>query len=169
MAVADIVFTCSLSALLICTLEIGRVQPQEMVKRVPVCSRRVTRRADRPENRRRKSAARGITHLPVRPINPHARPRERGRRRAGVHHPTVGRGHGDADREGGAPEAGFAPGGVPRRHTERDPRGREAAHPKELVRALREAKAGHGPGTVAKALADLTTAGDLVNPKDKKG
>lgn len=40
---------------------------------------------------------------------------------------------------------------------------------KELVRALREARAGHGPGTVAKALADLTTAGDLVNPKDKKG
>jgi hypothetical protein len=27
----------------------------------------------------------------------------------------------------------------------------------------------HGPGTVAKALADLTAAGELVNPKDKKG
>jgi hypothetical protein len=40
---------------------------------------------------------------------------------------------------------------------------------KQLVRILREAKKGHGPGTVAKALADLTTAGALVNPKDKRG
>ena len=30
-------------------------------------------------------------------------------------------------------------------------------------------KKGLGTGTVAKALANLTTAGELVNPKDKKG
>lgn len=40
---------------------------------------------------------------------------------------------------------------------------------KEIIRALKAAKKNHGPGTVAKALADLTTAGELVNPKDKKG
>jgi hypothetical protein len=40
---------------------------------------------------------------------------------------------------------------------------------KEIVRALRLAGKNHGPGTVAKALADLTTAGELVNPQDKKG
>jgi hypothetical protein len=40
---------------------------------------------------------------------------------------------------------------------------------KEVVRALKDAGAGHGPGTVAKALADLTAAGELVNPRDKKG
>src|SRR4051794_28786379 len=40
---------------------------------------------------------------------------------------------------------------------------------KEVVRALKLAGKGHGPGTVAKALADLTAAGELVNPKDKKG
>lgn len=40
---------------------------------------------------------------------------------------------------------------------------------KELVRALREAKTPHGPGTVAKALAELTAGGELVNPKDKRG
>jgi hypothetical protein len=40
---------------------------------------------------------------------------------------------------------------------------------KEIVRALKLAGKQHGPGTVAKALADLTAAGALVNPKDKKG
>lgn len=40
---------------------------------------------------------------------------------------------------------------------------------KQLVRVLREGKKGHGPGTVAKALADLTASGALVNPKDKRG
>jgi hypothetical protein len=40
---------------------------------------------------------------------------------------------------------------------------------KEVVRALREANRPHGPGTVAKALADLTNPGDLVNARDKRG
>ena len=40
---------------------------------------------------------------------------------------------------------------------------------KEVVRALRAAGAPHGAGTVGKALADLTAAGDLVNPRDKRG
>jgi hypothetical protein len=40
---------------------------------------------------------------------------------------------------------------------------------KDVVRALRSAGKSHGPGTVAKALADLTAAGELVNPRDKKG
>jgi hypothetical protein len=40
---------------------------------------------------------------------------------------------------------------------------------KQLVRILRDARAGHGPGTVAKALADLTAAGELVNRRDKRG
>ncbi|HJZ54698.1 MAG TPA: hypothetical protein VKE74_07045 [Gemmataceae bacterium] len=40
---------------------------------------------------------------------------------------------------------------------------------KEVVKALREAGKEHGVGTVAKALADLTGSGELVNPKDKKG
>jgi hypothetical protein len=40
---------------------------------------------------------------------------------------------------------------------------------KEVVRALREARKPHGPGTVAKALAELTKSGELVNPLDKKG
>ena len=40
---------------------------------------------------------------------------------------------------------------------------------KEVVKALKVAGKRHGPGTVAKALADLTAAGELVNPKDKKG
>jgi len=40
---------------------------------------------------------------------------------------------------------------------------------KQLVKALRGAKAGHGPGTVAKALADLTNTGELVNTRDKRG
>jgi hypothetical protein len=37
------------------------------------------------------------------------------------------------------------------------------------LRALKSAGERHGPGTVAKALGDLTAAGELVNPKDKKG
>jgi hypothetical protein len=40
---------------------------------------------------------------------------------------------------------------------------------KQVVKALRAAGVGHGPGTVAKALADLTAAGELVNPRDKRG
>ena len=40
---------------------------------------------------------------------------------------------------------------------------------KEIVRALRSAGAAHGPGTVAKALADLTRAGEITNPRDKRG
>src|SRR5687768_3282367 len=35
---------------------------------------------------------------------------------------------------------------------------------KEVVKALREAGKDHGQGTIAKALADLTAAGELVNP-----
>lgn len=46
--------------------------------------------------------------------------------------------------------------------------GRALTH-KQLVRALREANKPHGPGTVMKALAELTRTGELVNPKDKKG
>lgn len=49
---------------------------------------------------------------------------------------------------------------------------RDAGRPltrKQLVRQFRDARAGHGPGTVAKALADLTKAGELVNLKDKRG
>jgi hypothetical protein len=49
---------------------------------------------------------------------------------------------------------------------------REAVRPltcKEVVRALKSAGKEHGPGTVAKALADLTAAKELVNPKDKRG
>jgi hypothetical protein len=48
----------------------------------------------------------------------------------------------------------------------------EAGRPltrKQLVRVLRERGTGHGPSTVAKALADLTAAGELVNRKDKRG
>jgi hypothetical protein len=40
---------------------------------------------------------------------------------------------------------------------------------KEVVRALREVGNDHGAGTVAKALADLTAAGTLVNLRDKRG
>ena len=40
---------------------------------------------------------------------------------------------------------------------------------KEVVRAVRDAGFGHGPGTVAKALADLTAAGALLNPRDHRG
>ena len=46
--------------------------------------------------------------------------------------------------------------------------GRAMTH-KQLVRALREAGTPHGPGTVMKALAELTRTRELVNPKDKKG
>ncbi len=40
---------------------------------------------------------------------------------------------------------------------------------KEVVRVLASAGKGHGPGTVARALADLMAAGELANPNDKKG
>ena len=40
---------------------------------------------------------------------------------------------------------------------------------KQVVRAVRAAGHDHGPGTVAKALADLTAAGELINPRDKRG
>ncbi len=40
---------------------------------------------------------------------------------------------------------------------------------KEVLKALKAAGKKHGPGTVAKALADLTAAGTLVNLKDKRG
>jgi hypothetical protein len=40
---------------------------------------------------------------------------------------------------------------------------------KEVLRALKEAGARHGPGTVAKALADLTASRELVNRRDKRG
>lgn len=46
--------------------------------------------------------------------------------------------------------------------------GRALTH-KQLVRVLREAGRPHGPGTVMKALAELTRAGELVNPKDRRG
>jgi hypothetical protein len=40
---------------------------------------------------------------------------------------------------------------------------------KEVVRALKDSGAGHGAGTVAKALADRTRSRELINPRDKKG
>ncbi|WP_439626133.1 hypothetical protein [Gemmata sp.] len=40
---------------------------------------------------------------------------------------------------------------------------------KEVLRVLKAAGKRHGPGTVAKALADLTAAGELVNPRDRRG
>lgn len=46
---------------------------------------------------------------------------------------------------------------------------RRALTLKEIVKALRDAQRGHGPGTVTKALAELTRSGDLVNPRDKRG
>jgi hypothetical protein len=46
---------------------------------------------------------------------------------------------------------------------------KQALTRKEIIRALKSAGKNHGPSTVAKALADLTNAGELVNPKDKKG
>ncbi len=45
----------------------------------------------------------------------------------------------------------------------------QAVTRKQIVKALRVAGKEHGPGTVAKALADLTAAGEFVNPKDKQG
>ncbi|VTT98991.1 unnamed protein product [Gemmataceae bacterium] len=44
-----------------------------------------------------------------------------------------------------------------------------AATRKEVLRGLKAAGKKHGPGTVAKALADLTAAGELVNPRDGRG
>jgi hypothetical protein len=38
-----------------------------------------------------------------------------------------------------------------------------------MARALKDTGASHGAGTVMKALAELTAAGELVNHKDKKG
>src|SRR5262245_67910 len=40
---------------------------------------------------------------------------------------------------------------------------------KEVVKGLKSAGKDHGPSTIAKALADLTATGELVNPKDKRG
>ncbi|MDB5308079.1 MAG: hypothetical protein JWO38_2281 [Gemmataceae bacterium] len=40
---------------------------------------------------------------------------------------------------------------------------------KQVLKALRSAGMDHGFGTIAKALADLTAAGELVNPRDKRG
>lgn len=40
---------------------------------------------------------------------------------------------------------------------------------KQVLKALRAAGRVHGYGTVAKALADLTACGVLLNPKDKRG
>ena len=40
---------------------------------------------------------------------------------------------------------------------------------KQVVRGLKDAGKAHGLGTVAKALAELTTGKELENPKDKKG
>ena len=37
------------------------------------------------------------------------------------------------------------------------------------MRALKDTGAKHGPGTVAKALADLTSSRELVNRRDKRG
>ena len=37
------------------------------------------------------------------------------------------------------------------------------------MRALKDAGRGHGLGTVAKALAELTRSAALVNPKDRRG
>lgn len=40
---------------------------------------------------------------------------------------------------------------------------------KEIIRALKDAKAGHGVGTIAKALAELTASGEMVNTRDRRG
>ncbi len=40
---------------------------------------------------------------------------------------------------------------------------------RQVMRALRERGTPHGPGTVAKALAELTAAGELVNRLDRRG
>src|SRR5215510_2402718 len=39
----------------------------------------------------------------------------------------------------------------------------------QVLSADHSCRAGHGPGTVAKALADLTKAGELLNPQDRRG
>jgi hypothetical protein len=47
-----------------------------------------------------------------------------------------------------------------------------AGHPltrKEVIRALKDAKTGHGVGTIAKALAELTASGEMVNTRDRRG
>lgn len=38
---------------------------------------------------------------------------------------------------------------------------------RQLVQVLRDRGTSHGPGTVAEALAELTTAGELVNQRDR--
>lgn len=40
---------------------------------------------------------------------------------------------------------------------------------KEVIRELRASNRPHGPGTVAKALADLTADGSLMNARDRGG
>jgi hypothetical protein len=40
---------------------------------------------------------------------------------------------------------------------------------KEVIRTLIAGKRTHGAGTIAKALAELTSVGELVNRKDKRG
>jgi hypothetical protein len=40
---------------------------------------------------------------------------------------------------------------------------------KEVVRALKDVGAKHGPNTVAKALADLTMSRALINRRGKRG
>src|SRR5262249_50725817 len=40
---------------------------------------------------------------------------------------------------------------------------------RKLAKARREGQAAPGPGPMAKAIADLTSAGELVNPRDKRG
>ena len=42
-------------------------------------------------------------------------------------------------------------------------------HSNSTDRALKASRLGHGAGTVAKALAELTAAGELVNRRDKRG
>jgi hypothetical protein len=49
------------------------------------------------------------------------------------------------------------------------PRLSPQAPTREVIKALKPAAKSHGPGTVARAPADLTAAGELVNPKDKRG
>jgi hypothetical protein len=39
----------------------------------------------------------------------------------------------------------------------------------QLLEALRDAGTPHSPATVMRALADLTRAGEVVNPKDRRG
>lgn len=46
---------------------------------------------------------------------------------------------------------------------------REAGRPLVRRRVLRQRGPPHGPRTVAKALAELTGAGELLNPRDRRG